>query len=211
MIARIMGTLIELNIETNTVLMETDALVYELLIPGYAVSDLSQRLRQEVTLHTLEYFEGSSGGNQFVPRMIGFPRAGDKAFFQRFISVKGIGIRKALRALAAPLSEIATSIECADTKRVTLLPEIGKRMAEQSVAELKGKMEDYALATGGAEAGMKRSWSGIEREALEILLQLGERRSEAEDMIDQVKRTQTEIQSTDALVQAVYRLKTGTI
>ena len=78
MIARITGTLVELNSESNLVLVETGPLVYELMIPGYAVTDLSGKLHQEITLHTLEYYEGSSMGNQFVPRMIGFPHAGDK-------------------------------------------------------------------------------------------------------------------------------------
>ena len=208
MIARITGDLAELDSDSNTVLVELGEIAYELMVPRYAVSDLSAQLHRNITLYCLEYYEGNAAGGNLVPRLIGFPRAQDKAFFQRFISVKGIGIRKALRALARPVEEIAANIENADAKMLATLPEIGKRTAEQIIAELKGKMEDFALA---ATTPATSPLSTIEQEALEILLQLGERRRDAEELIRQVSRSGAEIDSTDALVQAVYRSKAGAI
>ena len=58
---------------------------------------------------------------------------------------------------------------------------------------------------------MTRTLSNIEREALEILLQLGERRSEAEELIERATSILDEVSSTDVLVQAAYRLKAGSI
>ena len=49
------------------------------------------------------------------------------------------------------------------------------------------------------------------REALEILLQLGERQTEAEELILRATQTFDDIATTDSLVQAVYRLKSGMI
>jgi len=212
MIARITGNLIELDSENNIVLLEVSQIAYELMVPGYAVSDLSSQLRRDVTLYCLEYYEatGNPGGN-LIPRLIGFPRAQDKAFFQRFISVKGIGIRKALRALAKPLAEVAYSIENNDTNMLTTLPEIGKRTAQQIVAELKGKMGDFALEAVHKAGVARKPMTDIEREALEILLQLGERRSEAEEFISRATGSDEEIKTTDALVQYVYRIKAGTV
>ena len=211
MIVRITGTLVELDTETNTVVLELDNVAYGIMVPGYAVSDLSEQLNRTVTLHCLQYFEGSATGGNLFPRLVGFPQPGDKLFFQRFISVKGIGIRKALRALARPLSDIAVGIETADVNMLSTLPEIGKRTAQQIVAELKGKMEDFAL--GGATLSMtsKKPLTDIEREALEILLQLGERRSDAEELISRAAATFDEIKTTDTLVQAVYKLKSGAV
>ena len=211
MIARITGTLIELDAEANVVLLEVGAVVYELLVPGYAVSDLSEKVDRELTLHCLEYYEGSGGmsGGNLVPRLIGFPKAADKAFFQRFTSVKGIGLRKALRALAKPLADVAYSIESGDAKMLTMLPEIGRRTAEQIVAELKGKMQDFATAPTSAAEPARQKLSSVEREALEILLQLGERPADAEALLRRASKTFEDAPSTDALVQAAYRLKTG--
>ena len=210
MIARITGTLLELDTESNSVVLELGDIAYELMVPGYAVSDLSEQRNRPITLYCLEYYEGSSAGGNLIPRIIGFPHAEDKKFFQRFISVKGIGIRKALRALAKPLSEVASYIENGDDKMLSTLPEIGKRTAQQIIAELKGKMGDFALEA--ARAGVARKpLSNIEREALEILLQLGERQTDAEELILRATQTFDEVNSTDELVQAVYRIKAGVV
>lgn len=210
MIARITGTLVELDTESNSVVLELGDMAYELMVPGYAVSDLSEQRNRAITLYCLEYYEGSSTGGNLIPRIIGFPHAGDKKFFQRFISVKGIGVRKALRALAKPLAEVASYIESGDDKMLSTLPEIGKRTAQQIIAELKGKMSDFALESARAGVAHK-PLSDMEREALEILLQLGERQTEAEELILRATQTFDEVRSTDALVQAVYRLKAGVV
>jgi Holliday junction DNA helicase RuvA len=209
MIARITGTLLELDADTNTVLLAVGDVAYEVLVPGYAISDLSEQSGRPISLHCLEYFEESGKGNSLVPRLLGFPQRTDKAFFQRFISVKGIGIRKALRALARPLADVACSIEAGDARMLATLPEIGKRTAEQIIAELKGKLADFAAAASGRPGVERRPLLPIEQEALEILLQLGERRAEAEELIARALRADGALGTTDALVQAVYRLKAG--
>ncbi len=211
MIARITGTLVELDSKANTLLLEIGNIGYEIMVPGYAMSDLSEQLNRTITLCCLEYYEGSGGGNNLVPRLIGFPQSQDKVFFQLFISVKGIGIRKAMRALASPLADIAYSIEQGDTKMLATLPEIGRRTAEQIVAELKGKMGNFALAATGHAQKAAKPMTTIEKEALEILLQLGERRNEAQELIERVTKNFHNIKTTDALVQAVYQIKSRVI
>jgi len=209
MIARITGTLLALEGTANAVLLEVGDIAYEVMVPGYSVSDLSQKINRTITLFCLEYYEGSTTGSNFVPRLVGFPEAQDKTFFQRFISVKGIGIRKALRALARPLADIAYSIEQGDTKMLITLPEIGKRTAEQIIAELKGKMEDFAVAASHPAGVVRKARSEIEQEAIDILIQLGERADQAENLIERVMRGRDDIKTTDAIVQAVYRAKAG--
>ena len=211
MIARITGTVIELDGEANTVLLEMGNIAYELMVPGYAVSNLSDHLRQEITLHCLEYYEGSAGGNSFVPRLLGFPAGQDKAFFQRFISVKGIGVRKALRALVQPPAQVANYIESGNADMLKTLPEIGKRTAEQIVAELKGKLGEFVLAGGPSEAPGKAALTTAQKEALEILLQLGERPGQAEELVGRAMKTLPDDCTTDTLVQAAYRLKAGSV
>ena len=211
MIAQLTGLLAELDTDANTVLLQVGQVGYEVMVPGYTVSDLSGHLGRSVTLHCLEYHEASGGmGGNLIPRIIGFPQMQDKTVFQRFISVKGIGIRKALRALARPLGDIATSIEAGDAKMLATLPEIGKRTAEQIIAELKGKMDAFALA-GGRTSAAQTPLTQVQQEALEVLLQLGERRADAEEFIMRVTDAQEDIETTDALVQAVYRMKAGVL
>ncbi len=211
MIARITGTLLELDSKANSILLETGDLAYEVMVPGYAVSDLSNMINRSITLYCLEYLEGSAGGSTFIPRLVGFPQSADKDFFQRFISVKGIGIRKALRALAKPLADIAYCIEEGDAKMLITLPEIGKRTAEQVIAELKGKMGDFAAAAAHIPHKVAKPKTSIEREALEILTQLGEQTIRAEELIEKTVQNNPDIKTTDSLVQAVYRTKAGAV
>jgi len=211
MIARITGILIELNCQTNTVLLDVPPLVYEVMVPRYVVGELADEINRTVTFYCLEYYESVGQGSSFVPRLVGFPQVQDKAFFQRFISVKGIGIRKALRALAGPIADIAYSIENGDGKMLATLPEIGKRTAEQIIAELKGKMQEFASQPSTKAQKAVKPLTAIEKEALEILLQLGERRSDAEELISKIVSNFSEIKTTDALVQAVYRMKSGVL
>ena len=93
MIAQMTGTLQSLDTKANTILLAVGDIWYEILVPAYAVTDLSPSLDHKITLSTLEYYEGNMQGSSFTPTIIGFPHPNDKAFFQRFISVKGIGIR----------------------------------------------------------------------------------------------------------------------
>ena len=217
MITRITGILLEINTDLNTVALEIGPIVHELMVPGYAIGALCMNQGEDVTFYTLEYYEssGSQGGN-LVPRIIGFPEANDKAFFQTFITVKGIGIKKALRALSKPIGDIANAIESGDAKYLVGLPEIGKRSGELIIAELKGKMTKFALVAAsrpnGSATQIETTISAKtegEREAIEVLIQLGEKRPDAETLVSRVVRNFEDEQTADALVQAVYRLKAG--
>ena len=70
-------------------------------------------------------------------------------------------------------------------------------------------MGDFAVKASSTAGAAHKVQAGIEREALEVLVQLGERQSDAEELIGKVMRNYDDIETTDALVQAVYRIKTG--
>ena len=74
-------------------------------------------------------------------RMVGFLNAGERDFFTKFTSVKGIGVKKGLRSLSVPIATIAAAIEDGDDKMLMSLDGIGKRMAQQIIAELRGKLQ----------------------------------------------------------------------
>ncbi|MFQ5502931.1 MAG: Holliday junction branch migration protein RuvA [Phycisphaerae bacterium] len=205
MIVRISGILVQLDGETAV--LDREGVCYEVLVPTYVADGLNGRLGQTVTFHTIQYYEGTAVGGNLFPRLVGFLEGTDRAFFLAFTKVRGMGYRKALRALAKPPGWIAEAIERGDTKMLATLPELGKRTAEQVVATLKGKLEKFAATVADEPAdALTRS----QREALEILLQLGERRGEAVELVRKVAADQG---ATDPakMVEAVYRLKSGVI
>ncbi len=207
MIAKISGTLAE--VAKAAVLIEVGEIGYEVMVPGYALELLASKIGQQVSLYTLEYLEGSlaTGGN-LVPRLIGFMHSEERAFFERFTSVKGVGMRKALKALSMPISRVASAIEAKDSKLLQSLPGVGRRLADQMVAELAGKMDEFALEAA-AQRGDSSGWAQGHSEALEILLQLGERRSDAQELIERVRQVDPKMDRPEEIVQAVYRLKAG--
>src|ERR1700689_1733144 len=111
------------------------SVTYEILVPASDISELQGGIGEEITFHTIFDLEGDATRGGLTPRLIGFLRAEDKRFFQLFITVKGIGPKRALRALVEPTGQIAGAIESKNTRFLVALPEIGKRPAEQIVAQ----------------------------------------------------------------------------
>jgi Holliday junction DNA helicase RuvA len=207
MIVRLTGIIAEVSEESAVI--DRDGLSYEVLVPSYAVGELSACRGREVTVHTLEFLEGNTASGSLVPRMVGFLYPEDKLFFTRFISVKGIGPRKALRALAHPAGQVAAWIEGGDLKSLKLLPGIGARAAEQIVAELRGKLKDLAAGAGATRAPVEVRLNDDQRVALQILLEWGDARHEAERWLERAAQLHPDLSGADEWVRAAYRVKTG--
>ena len=211
MIVRLTGTLIE--IAEDSVVIERDGVAREVLVPPFSIGELSAFRGQMVTLHTTEFYEGSHASGHLVPRLLGFLHIEDRLFFSRFVNVKGIGARKALKALAEPVRRIASWIETGDTKALARLPGIGKRASELVVATLKGKMDDLALvgasAAGRGDTEELAQLSRAQRDALEVLVAWGDSRSDAQRWLERAVQLHPDIDSADDWVRVTYRVKTG--
>src|SRR4051794_25446739 len=172
------------RVDEDRVQLRVGPIVYEALVPASDVPLLHAGVGAEMTFHTILYLEGDSSGGNIDPKLIAFLRIEDKQFFQKFITVKGIGPKKALKALIYPAGEIAQAIESKDAKFLKGLPQIGNRMAEQIVAELAGKVKEFATGLTGAGRAAPASRSALEEDAIAALMALGERRVDAEHLLD---------------------------
>lgn len=170
---------------------------------------LAGQVGKRVALHTMLYLEGAGGGTSFAPRMIGFLDAEDRAFFELFTTVKGMGNKKALRALALPFGAVARAIADKDIDLLRSLPEIGKRTAETIVAELHGKVDQHIElkpaepgSTGGEE-------SSLVNDVTSVLVQLGESRLDARSLIEKAIAANPELDTAESLIEAVYQIKSS--
>ena len=172
----------------------TSGIVYELLVPACDAGELLMRKGTKVSFVTLHYLESQGQGSHFVPRLIGFSSREQRDFFELLTTVKGIGNRKALRAMQVPHGRIAEAIAGGDAKFLASLPEIGKRTAESTVVELKGKLDPFlkdpsatrrALETTAAAAAASAP-SGPAADAEDVLVALGEPRAQARAKIERV-------------------------
>jgi holliday junction DNA helicase RuvA len=187
-------------------------LTHELLVPAADVPFLQTKIGQSVAFFTVEYIEGNASFGQLAPKMLGFLRVEDRAFFDLFTTVKGIGTRKALRALAIPTGDIARAIALKDTRKLSSLPSIGKRMAETIVAELHGKVEKFSTGASAAAGGVPvEALPDYEQTAIEALVKLGERRVDAESWVKRACQVDPALKDAQKVIRAVYQLKAGVI
>jgi Holliday junction DNA helicase RuvA len=199
------------RVDEDRLHLQVGPMLVEMLIPASEVPLLQAAVGQEMTFHTILYFEGdAAGGGGLEPRLVGFLRPEDKRFFDKFITVKGIGPKKALKALVHPTGEVAQAIESKDTRYLVGLPQIGKRMAELIVAELAGKVSEFATAAvggrmNGAAVGANRN--AVEEDAISTLMALGERRSDAEHLLDRARQHNPNLKTTEALVREMLRMR----
>ena len=212
MIASIEGELV--SAEDGVALVQVGPMSYEVLVPAADVPALANQRGAIVRFVTLHYLEGQGQGSSFWPRLIGFRSVEDRDFFDLFTTVKGIGVRKALRALQRPFAEVAAAIARRDEKALTALPEIGKKMAETIVVELKDKVARFtATASGGMEGAVGAvavgggGLAGAAGDAVIVLVQLGEARPTAERLIERALQVEGAKAAAEVLVAAALRLR----
>lgn len=211
MISRIEGELVEYI--DGRAMLACGAITYELLVPGYDQQRLAGRVGESVVFHTLHYLESQGPTGPFIPRLIGFSNPDDRAFFELFTTVKGMGNRKALRALQLPSGAVAGAIAEKDLDLLKSLPEIGKRTAETIVAELNGKVDRFVeLKPSGAkrqigDGGIDDTRAELIRDAVAVLVQLGEQKLIARQLVDRALAADKTLSTPDQLMAAALRLK----
>ena len=200
------------SVEAERAQVAVGPLVCELLVPAADLAELSAAVGRTLTFHTLFYIEGDAGGGSMEPRLLGFLRPADKRFFEKFITVKGIGPKKALKAFAFRSGDIAAAIENRDLRFLVQLPAIGKRMAEQIVAELSGKVQSFVTfggATGKSLPPARGRHSVDEEDAIGALMALGERREAAEGLLARAKAADAPPPDTQGLIREMLRLRSA--
>ncbi|QDU70374.1 Holliday junction ATP-dependent DNA helicase RuvA [Mucisphaera calidilacus] len=211
MISRMRG-LLE-SVADDRVALSVGPLSVEVLVPAAEPERFEGSVGSEVTLHTLLVIESQNQGASLTPRLLGFASASDRAFFELFVTCKGIGHRKALRAMALPASTIATAITERDLVTLQSLPEIGKRTAETIVATLSGKVDRFAVAdpdrpaTPAASGDTGPLPEGPASEAVSILVQLGEPQNQAVALVEKAMQAEQDLETSEAILAAVYRAR----
>jgi holliday junction DNA helicase RuvA len=120
-----------------------------------------------------------------------------------------------LKALAAPIAQVAAAIEQGDTASLSRLPGVGKRTAEQIVATLRGKLTEFALqdrllSSVDGQAGRAQSpLSQAQLDALHVMLAWGDRRMDAEQYLRRAAETHKDLKSPEDWVRAAYKIKAG--
>jgi Holliday junction DNA helicase RuvA len=204
MISRIRGTLKE--IKENGVLLEVNGITYEVLIPVSILDSLNLSIDSKETLELTTYYYYQVEPSRSVPVMIGFSNEIEREFFIQFISVSGIGPKAAVKALSLPISVIAEAIDSENETLLKSLPGIGARRAKEIVAKLQGRIGKFGLIKDSGKAPTKREIdSDIQREALQVLMQLQYKKQEAEKMLYEAFVSNHNLKSVEEILNEIYK------
>jgi Holliday junction DNA helicase RuvA len=143
MITRITGVLT--RVLDEEIRLDAPPFEYQVLVPEFLRRVLQLRLGERLGFHTLHFFDGDPSRGKVIPRLVGFQHESELEFFELFCTVDKIGTKKALKALARPIREIADAIQRSDAKWLSTLPGVGAPTAEKIVATLKRKVTRYAV------------------------------------------------------------------
>jgi Holliday junction DNA helicase RuvA len=211
MITRITGILN--RVLDEEVRLQVGPLEYQVLVPEFLRRSVQTRVGQELAFYTLHYFDGDPSRGKMSPRLVGFVHESDLDFFELFCTVDGVGPRKALKALARPIKEVADAIQRQDSKYLTSLPGIGAATAEKIIATLKRKVTRYALAPSKSDDASKSSEGPTEvctvtgdvlEEAYQALLALGHSPLEARARLDRVLSSGQSFASAEEVLRSIY-------
>ncbi len=176
MISAVSGTIFsitpgEVNIETSA------GVVYKVLCPVSSYSEI--RGMKRVTLHTVLKHKDE----ELI--LYGFVTDKERYFFEKMISISGVGGKTALSFISAfTVDEFAELVEAADITKLSSVPGIGKKTAQRLVLELTGKL-DY---TGSDSSD---SDSALRDELVSGLVNLGYPESRVRPVVKKVMKEES--------------------
>ena len=182
-------------------------LSYEVFVPDAVMRVIEKENADgtEIALITYHYYQADP--SKSVPILIGFLSDVEKEFFEKFITVAGVGPKAACRALALPISEIAAAIDRADVAALKSLPGIGEQRAREIVAKLQGKVGKFGLIQDRDIKAIPKVREDMREEALSVLLQLQYKKKEAKEMIEKALGRNSGIGSSEELLNEIYRTR----
>jgi Holliday junction DNA helicase RuvA len=207
MISRIKGVVDQFF--ENTLIVGVGGVSYEIYIPTAVVKNFNGRLAKDAQVSLVTYHYYQTDPSKSIPILIGFSNNIEKEFFEKFITVSGVGPKAAVRALSLPIPEIAQAIDKGDLVFLKSLPGIGEQRGKEIIAKLQGKMGKFGLMQSGEPSGRKESLHepDIREEALEVLLQLQYKKEEARQMIQKAFTRTPGLSTVEEVLNEVYRQK----
>ncbi len=207
MISKIQGK-VRSKKQCKVLLEVAGGISYEVLVPDAVMRNIEKNTPEgsDLTLTTYYYFQ--SDPSKSIPVLIGFLNEIEKEFFEKFITVSGVGPKAACRALSLPISEIADAIDRADLKVLKTLSGIGEQRAKEIIAKLQGKIGKFGLIQDRCQVpGALKVAEDVKEEALSVLLQLQYRKKEAGEMIEKALKRNPAAKTSEDLLNEVYKAK----
>jgi Holliday junction DNA helicase RuvA len=189
----------------EVIVLECGGIGYEVIVPPIVDQELSAGYPLDADL--LLYVSAQSGRDQPWPVLFGFLSAEQKAFWQLLISVPRVGGRVASRAMTAPVEDIAAAIHQANRGYLDGLPGITLDGADKIIASLRKKVGPFLQPLSRIPSTpTRRSESDEMRaDAVQLLMQMGLKRPEAQRGVEQLLATRDDITSIQDIITEYFK------
>ncbi len=132
--------------------------------------------------------------------LFGFMTDSERAMFRLLLGTTGVGPKLALSALSGlSVKDLKAAIVTGDTKCLSSISGIGKKVAERLVVELKDKISDgeaFEALSGGEEEG-----DALSRDAVLALVALGYKQEQARKMVMDAAKAGKDATTVEDLVR----------
>ena len=135
--------------------------------------------------------------------LYGFMERNEQRLFERLITVSGVGPKLAVTILSGLNPErTVAAIRAQDHATLTLIPGVGKKLAERLVVELKEKLEDLAVAPVA-----QKQLAPAAEDVLSALVNLGYQRPAAQKAIESaIEKDKSAAANFDELFRAALKV-----
>ncbi len=175
MIAKLTGKLAHKSVEY--LIMDVNGVGYQIFVPlstYYNLPDEGEVISLDIFLYARE--------DSII--LYGFSSILEKEVFLKLISISGIGPRLALNILSGiDPNDLITAIELQDIHTLTSVPGIGKKTAQRMALELKDKLKHLKGIGEGAGQVATCAKTDVYDDVLSALINLGYKRSVADNAI----------------------------
>ncbi|MBV9323387.1 MAG: hypothetical protein JO352_06330 [Chloroflexi bacterium] len=193
------------NDSDEVIVLEAGGIGYEVIVPPIVDQQLAAHYALEADL--LLYVSAQSGRDQPWPVLFGFLSAEQKAFWQLLISVPRVGGRVASRAMTAPVEDIALAIHQANRAYLDGLPGITLDGADKIIASLRKKVGPFLQPMSRVPAAAVRRSEADEMraDAVQLLMQMGLKRPEAQRGVEQLLASREDITSIQDIITEYFK------
>lgn len=137
--------------------------------------------------------------------LFGFESLAERDLFRLLIKVSGIGPKMGVVILSGMNPEtLAAVIAAEDSQALTKLPGIGKKTAERLVVELKDKFKHLENLPPTTDTAVSEISGNAKMDAIDALVTLGYKVSEAEKMVELVYRPDSD---SEGLIRTALQAK----
>lgn len=192
MIAHVRGHLV---VKTpQYAVIDVNGVGYKVFIPLTTFTRLPHD-NAEIILHTYTHVR------EDAILLYGFSSAEERDFFTTLLTISGVGPKMGLNLLSgSSLSDLMKIVESEDTKRLSMIPGVGKKTAARIILELKEKLPVLGDSEGGTGMGHT-----IAADALSALINLGYPRAQAYEVVKKIREQDRDI-PVESLIREALKI-----